>query len=343
MKFIFRRPALALLASLLLGLQLSGCSKDSNPQATGSAASSAPAQAAGAAPAKSRAAEEGLDQKLSIYIDCYNSLDERVHSTIARYASWVKDMNAGPTGKERVVYGLYQISPEQKITECRTKFGSAAGTSPSHPLDVAAKEYMDALSKLHGVVAEAYPYYDRKDYQDDHFAKAKELHPRLRDAMAAFKASSTKLSDAIEVENDKRLDAQMQQLEKEEGRKLPYLHMATMHEAKQLLRLITKDSFSVEEASAKLAAYEKIADEVQAAIKAAPQQGPSAFKLSRFTEATEGFRKAAKERVRRVRDQVPYSTGDRMLSNGGSDWMVEGSPGKVLKIYNELVERSNQM
>ena len=47
------------------------------------------------------------------------------------------------------------------------------------------------------------------------------------------------------------------------------------------------------------------------------------------------------QRVRRVRDQVPYSTGEQMMLKPGSDWMVEGSPGKTLKAYNELVERSN--
>lgn len=341
MNFSTRRPAMSLLLSLLLGLQLTACSKnDTTAPAANSAAPAAPQQTA-AAPAKAPEATGGLDEKLEIYIDCYNRLDERAHSSIQRYASWVKDMKAGPTGKERVVYGLYEVGPEQKINECRTQFASAAAMSPSLPLDAAAKEYIETLGKLSVVAAEANTYYSRENYKDDQFAKAKEMHPRLREAMEAFAAGSDKLSTAIEVENDKRLEAKMQRLEKEDGRKLPYLHMATMHEAKQLFRLISKENFSADEAAVRMAAYEKITDELLAVVKSQTHD-PSAFKLDRFIDATESFRKAAKERVRRVRDQVPYSTGERAILNAGSDWMVEGSPGKVLKAYNELVERSNQ-
>ena len=341
MNFPSRRPATSLLISLLLGLQLAACSKDNTPAPAASTAAPAAPQPTAAAPAKAPETTGGLDEKLEIYIDCYNRLDERAHSSIQRYASWVKDMKVGPTGKERVVYGLYEVGPEQKINECRTQFGSAAAMSPSLPLDAAAKEYIDALGKLFVVVAEANTYYDRENYKDDQFAKAKEMHPRLREAMEAFASGSDKMSTAIEAENDKRLEAKMQRLEKEDGRKLPYLHMATMHEAKLLLRLISKETFPADEAAARLAAYEKIADELAAVVKAQTHD-PAAFNLDRFIDATENFRKAAKERVRRVRDQVPYSTGERAILNAGSDWMVEGSPGKVLKTYNELVDRSNQ-
>src|SRR5262249_51232394 len=50
----------------------------------------------------------------------------------------------------------------------------------------------------------------------------------------------------------------------------------------------------------------------------------------------------AKQLTRRIRDKVPYSQGDRMMLNAGSGWMVEGSPQRVLRDYNQLVEAYNR-
>lgn len=336
-----RHPALALVLGLFLAAQLGACSRDEPPAAENSAPAAAAQEAA--APAKPAEAPGGLDQKLGIYIDCYNDLDGRVHDSIRRYSSWIKDMQAGPTGKEVVVYGLYEIGPEQKLGNCRTQFDQAAGMSPALALDGAGKAYMEALDQLQPLVSEAHRYYDRENYKDDQFAQGKALHPRLKAAMESFMAASGKFSDAIELENDKRLEAQMQRLEKEEGRQLPYLHMATMHEAKLLMRMLGEESFPADQAATRLAAYEKITDELLAQLKAQPAEGMSAHNWSFFSQASEDFRKAAKERVRRVRDQVPYSTGEQMMLKPGSDWMVEGSPGKALKTYNTLVERSNNL
>ena len=55
----------------------------------------------------------------------------------------------------------------------------------------------------------------------------------------------------------------------------------------------------------------------------------------------ETFLKDSKGLMRRIRDKTPYSRGDKMMMEGGSGWMVEGSPMRVLKSYNELVQASN--
>ena len=46
--------------------------------------------------------------------------------------------------------------------------------------------------------------------------------------------------------------------------------------------------------------------------------------------------------MRRIRDHVPYSVGDKMmLGNAGAGWMVEGSPPRLTRDYNDLVEAYN--
>ena len=59
--------------------------------------------------------------------------------------------------------------------------------------------------------------------------------------------------------------------------------------------------------------------------------------------ALEDYRKASKERVRRIRDKVPYSDGEKMMLKPGSGWMVEGSQEKANTAYNKLVETSNRL
>ena len=155
--------------------------------------------------------EDDLGSKLNIYVECYNKLDGDAHKSIERYASWVKNMKVGPTGKEQVVYGLYEIDSGD-IAECTKQFGEAQALKPQLGLDAVGAEYIKALGDLAQVAGEMYPYYDREDYKDDKFAKAKQLHPKFAAQVDIFQAASQKFSDELETENDKRLEAEMAQL-----------------------------------------------------------------------------------------------------------------------------------
>jgi len=301
--------------------------------AVASVAASTPAATASNAAAKP--AEAG-SSKLQDYIACYNKLDGDAHRSIARYQSWVKDMDKGPNGKEMVVYGLYKIDMDD-IAKCKASFGKSAQSK----LDNAATAYIDILSDLGALVTEAEVYYSRDNYKDDAFAKGKKLHGPLADAMKRFEEKSNVFSNEIEVENDKALDAEMQQLEKSEGRQLPYLQMALMSKAKQLIRLIGEESFDAAAAGKLLADYESLTDEAIAYAKKNSESAASGW--STLERATEDYRKAAKERVRRIRDKVAYSEGEKMMLKPGSGWMVEGSQEKVTKAYNAMIEASNRM
>jgi hypothetical protein len=298
------------------------------------------AASAQTAAAPDPAAEDQSDSKLEVYVECYNRLDDSAHKSIKRYESWVKNMNAGPTGMEKVVYGLYPISSGD-ITTCRGQFAEAQGLKPNLALDGAGAEYIKALEGLGQVVEEMHPYYDRENYKDDKFAKGKQLHVRFVVQKGAFEAASKRFSEDLDVENDKRLEAQMAALEKEEGRKLSYLNMAAVHRAKLLVRLIGEETFPLDQVAARLEAFEKIADEEIQFTKANPAGLP--VMLSMFAGHLEDFRKAAKERMRRVRDKTPYDTGETAIINSNAGWMVSGSSEKIIKTYNNLIESSNRM
>lgn len=69
-------------------------------------------------PAQPVADEQAVfDEKMNVYIKCYNKLQVHVQHSLARYADWLKDFKQGPTGKELHVYGIYSIS-ESSLSDC---------------------------------------------------------------------------------------------------------------------------------------------------------------------------------------------------------------------------------
>lgn len=342
----FTRAHRALLAAPLLLALLACNSKSENtasaPAAPSSTVNEAPANGKPsnvAAAAKAPAEEASAGAKLQDYIGCYNKLDEQAHRSIERYATWVKNMKTGPTGRESVVYGLYATDPAT-TAKCKASFATAAAQKPAMPaLDAAAAAYIQALDAMDSLITEANNYYSRGNYKDDKFAKGKAMHAPLAASFETFQKASHAFSDELEVENDKILAAKLADVEKTEGKQHTYYRMALMARAKGLVNLLGEEKFDVGMAETRLSAYEALADEAIAYAKA--HKDDRDFHWSFFESSTEQFRKTAKERFRRVRDRTPYSEGDRMIMQTGSGWMVEGSPQKLLKTYNELVEKNN--
>lgn len=50
--------------------------------------------------AESADANDVLNQKLNVYIDCYNNLQADIYRAVNRYANTFDDFRTGPTGKE---------------------------------------------------------------------------------------------------------------------------------------------------------------------------------------------------------------------------------------------------
>lgn len=282
-----------------------------------------------------------MGSKLDVYIDCYNGIDGSIHRSANRYSSWVKDMNAGPTGKELVVYGLYEVA-DSKVSQCVARFEAIAKRKPSLPaLEAAAQQYIAAAQSTAKSVSAIYPYYSRENYKDDAFAQGKKAHADLAAQFAAFNKVSTQFSAALDAENDKALAAQLAEIEKTQGRKMAYWQMSTMQQAKSLMAVVGESTFDPTEAARKLTSYESATDSAIAYAKA--NSSEIDHNWSAMESASEEFRKAAKERLRRIRDKVSYNEGEKMMLTPGSGWMVDGSEEKMVRTYNALVDASNRM
>jgi hypothetical protein len=167
-------------------------------------------------------------------------------------------------------------------------------------------------------------------------AKGKALHPRLVAAWDAFASADQKLRSAVETINDKRSLVRLAEIERSEGRKARYYVEALMIQAKRVVRTQETDKPD-------LAALTQVLNEYEASVKGAEEfTGNGADKIgSMFISNAKSFLVTAKQLMRRIRDRVPYSSGDKMMLNAGSGWMVEGSPQRLLRDYNQLVDAYN--
>ena len=126
------------------------------------------------------------------------------------------------------------------------------------------------------------------------------------------------------------------EIEQSEGRKARYHFEAIMIHAKRVQRAEQAAKPDVAAITSALAEYESLVN----AAERLPADGKKVD--SSFLDSAKSFLVSAKQLMRRVRDKVPYSQGDRMMMNSGGGWMVEGSPARVLRDYNQLIDAYNR-
>jgi hypothetical protein len=280
-------------------------------------------------------------EKTNAYIGCMNRLSGRAYEARSRYFSWVG--KNGPTGKERIVYGTYSI---YDTADCAANVTTANAIAPHDAeLEASASVYVAAVSVLGPLLKDADDYYTQENYKDDKMAKGKALHPRLLAAWTAFESADNKLSNGIDVMQDREAVQKLANIEKAEGRHGRYHIASLMISAKVLVRTQSTAKTNIAAVTAALADYEgivKAAEDFAAADKDNKDKKDSKVGSS-FLGSAKTFLTTSKALMRRVRDNVPYSDGDKMIMNSpGGAWMVAGSPARLTRDYNSLVESHNR-
>lgn len=275
-----------------------------------------------------------LTEKLNAYVGCINRLSARSYDSRNRYFSWVgKD---GPTGRERIIYGTYTI---YDTSDCRKNVEKANTLEPHDAtLEGAASAYAVAVTKLEALLKEADDYYTQENYKDDKMAKGKTLHPQLVAAWNAFATADKALRGGVETINDRRALEKLAEIEQKEGRKARYHVEALMINAKRVLRAEDAEKPDVAAIAQAVSEYEAV---VKAMEQLSDEDGRGKIG-SMFVNNAKSFLTSGKQLMRRIRDKVPYSQGERMMLNPSSGWMVEGSPQRLLRDYNQLVDAYNR-
>lgn len=323
---------------LLLALPAAGCDQVTDLLEKGA---EAVGEASNAAATADLTEDDKLGIKLQGYIDCINGPSSSILDAADRYASWV-DIEAGVTGKEKHVYGIYD---HELNATCVEGIATATAAEPhDEALEKAGSEWLAAYKTVQPLIHDAYEYYDHDDYKDDAFAKGKEMHEPLAKAIGAFQDADQALRKAVSEQNDALQVRRLEQLEKDEGRKLRFQQANVMAQAKKLMAAgdaPTLEALDLERFDKALKVYDAALEEADKYTKANEAEADTVMMFDSFIDTAEKYLKASKELMRRKRDNKAFTKSELQRLGGSGGWMVDGSPDKVSRAYNDLVNRSN--
>lgn len=276
------------------------------------------------------AAAQATTLKLNAYVELLNRT-LRASESLARYGSWV-DMKKGPTGRERIIYGLYSLYDVR--TEAAKAEAAISAAPPMPELDAEMTRYIAAYRDLAPTITTASAYYERQDYKVDAMAEGKMLHAKLAVAGPAFQAARDRVDALFSREKAKNDAAELARIEKQEGRKARWQVTNVMIQARQVVdRLPNANKPMIDQV-----AFDAALSDFGAAVKemdAYSAANPNAFSVF------EGQPRSLLGKLRGFRDKIVQAKGDARRG-GGNDltWIVSGynmmvsSSGTALKMAN---------
>lgn len=240
-----------------------------------------------------------------------------------RYLSWV-DVKRGPTGKERIIYGLYSVGSSAK--DAIEKARKTAGDKPAIPaLDEATKQLASAFETLVPILSEAEAYYDRKDYLSDNMAGGKALHEKLVPAAMTFLAARA-TTEALQNQFKDIIDReQLAKIEKAEGRSVRWQVHNTMTLAKKAVDLMPSNprgSADLQQFDAALGIFGNAVRDFDTAVR---DSGKST--------SIDSFPRDILGKLREMRDNIAKGHADNMTYSMDYN--------SVIQQYNMMVSMSN--
>ena len=279
------------------------------------------------------AGDEALTAKSNLYISkCVNTYSNSVMNSYQRYTSWLRDPKAGPTGKETLVYGLYEIRGDG--ADCAAAVDEAKNSEPDLPeLEAAADKYVAALKEAASQVKNVYEYYDQEDYKDDNFEKGKATHHSLMAAFEAFRTANEAFTVEVDKLEDQVAQNRLEQYRNDPTKKFAFAATDFSIKAKKAMTYAARTPYA--EISADT--LQSHSEELETALSTMRANKPDAGMGGMFVDGGEKFVKAVKELMRRVREKKPFTGMERDWVGTQSGWMVEGSPDKVVHEYNNMI------
>lgn len=287
--------------------------------------------------------DAAIGAKLGGSIECINSHSHWVLKSRERYLSWIKSPQAGPTGKEAIVYGLYKL---HDVSSCRSGLEKAAAMAPSIPaFEQAMSTWMQAFLAADIVVTEADTYYELQNYNDDRMQLGKTLHPRLLEVYAEFERADDALRAIIEETKDGLTVRRLERLANDPQQRVSYLADRLLRDADLMFRSadgLGGKGFDSTSLSASVASFEVAWSELSDHRKANPDDRREVIRSSSFVDAGFALLKSAKAAERRARNGTPLDESEQMLAENGAAQLVDGHPQQLLEKYNDLIDVANR-
>ncbi|PII12956.1 hypothetical protein CR918_15100 [Stenotrophomonas indicatrix] len=284
-------------------------------------------------------ADPGL-QKINAYIECYNGVEQPIHEGFQTYTGWIKDPEAGPTGKEAQPRSPGKVL-SHRVEYCGQPLTDALARTPATPLDEPVRQYQTAFQSLNALIERADGYFTREDYRRDNGEGMRAQHAPLMQAYADFFKASEALDAALEKNEEERRAAQLKQIEADEGRSLAYYHLRMIGDGKQLVMVLQGDEPELTEARRQLAAYQAMLAEMQSA--GVGKDNPMWAHVQRSADV---LVRDAGRRIDRLASGKPFTARELqedLEAKGSMLTAPDGAQSKVVAAYNDLVTTSNRM
>lgn len=287
----------------------------------------------------STAADAQGVEKVNAYINCFNAVEEPIHQGFQQYTGWMKDADAGPTGKETQVRGPGTVL-SHRVDACNAPMVAALAMTPAEPdLDPAARAYQKTFVELYALIEQADRYYSREDYLRDDHAGMRSQHAPMMQAYAAFFAAGTALDAALEKREDERRATQLKEIEADEGRSLAYYQLRIVGDGKRLTQLLSADAPDLALARTELAAFQALLQQAQN-----DKVGQGDAMWGHVERSADALARDAGRRIERVQANTPLTRSEQMLlQGGGRASLPQGSAEAVMASYNDLVDMANRM
>ncbi len=351
-----RLGTFALLGTLALGAASGtlGCKKLLKGRKASSTATPSATPSVANANTPQDDADEAMQEKIDGYILCLNTLSAPVHATRSRYFSWVNP-KTGPTGKERVVLGLFDL-PNDKVSKCTQGVARSNALPPKEPkIEAAGNEFARTVAELDAIVDEVFTYYETKGFQSDRFAKGKAVHPRLIAAFNAFSRADSNLHSTLDGITKPLSQRSLARIEREEGKKFRFHRKHVLLTARELVEagdpVGDDDNIDFALYNASFGELDSALNDLQAFgllhkneldAKTNPTWPVAKSNFDQFNRAAEEYRKKAREFLRCLRDAPAKArTPSGKVDPDKMGPCNDGRPRDVVQKYNEFIRTSN--
>ena len=278
-------------------------------------------------------------EKTNAYIACFNAVEGPVREGYLRYISWMKDPEAGPAGTEKGMRGP-GVPLSHNVDRCEDPIVAALAMVPADvALDPVARAYQQRFLELHALIEQVDRYYTREDYLRDDRAGVRNQHDPLMQAYAAFFQAGTVMNAALDAREDERRQAQLDDIEADQGRSAAYYQLKILGDGKQLVTQLGGQSPDLALARARLADFQALLKQAQA-----DRVGQGDAMWGYLERAADVLARDAGRRVERLQANKPLTQSEQMLmQRGGRIGNPQGSAEELNTSYNDLVAASNRL
>lgn len=265
---------------------------------------------------------EEVTAKLNTYVGFLNRT-LRASESLDRYKSWV-NMKKGPTGKEKIIYGLYSL---YDVRDQASAVLSATKADPKLPeLDAAMAAYVETYQQLAPVIDRADKYYERQDYKSDKMEGGKNFHKDIASLAPVFE-ERRKAADAALREEKVKVDlASLAELEKSEGKKSRWQVRNVMFRAENVMDLLPTNEHPV----VNMTAFKQALNDYSNAVREFDDyslQHPDSFNVFESRPAS------LLSKLRDLDEKLEKAKGDARKGAGNDlEWLVSD--------YNMMVSTS---